>query len=275
MSFLDTEIKASADGVPRAHGRLLLSSKFTPQGSAIDSFRTSGSMKALFTHGPALEGIMINTSGGLTGGDAFDVEITAGRESTLALTTQAAERAYRAAGGAARVDTRLCVEQGASLYWLPQELIVFDGSALARRLRVDLQEAARVLMVEQIVFGRTAMGERITQTQLDDRIEITRSGQPLYLDRIVIDGDAEAQLSASAVARANRAVATVVCVDPQVESKLDSLREMLPETAGASLLAPDLLVLRLLAEDSFLMRRALVPVLEFLKGGALPRPWSL
>lgn len=232
-------------------------------------------MKALFTHGPALEAIMINTSGGLTGGDAFTADILAGTGSALALTTQAAERAYRAAADVAHVETRLSVEADAALCWLPQELIVFDGAALKRRLSIDLQETSRLLMVEQIVFGRTAMGERVLDALLDDRIEIRRADRPLYLDRILIDGDAEAQLSGSAVARRNRAVATVVSIDPQVQTKLEALRTMLPVTAGASLLAPDVLVLRVLATDGYLLRKTLVPVLEFLKGSALPRSWSL
>ena len=218
---------------------------------------------------------MINTSGGLTGGDAFTTKVAVGAGSQLALTTQAAERAYRAAGDVARVDTKLNVAPDATLFWLPQELIVFDGSALKRRLSVDLDATSRLLMVEQIVFGRTAMGERVTTVKLDDRIEVRRAGKPLYLDRIAIEGSAEVHLSASAVARDNRTVATVVCVAPDVESKLDTVRGMLPKTAGASLLAPDVLVLRLLAQDGYLMRRALVPVLEFLKSGALPRSWSL
>ncbi|NNE88662.1 MAG: urease accessory protein UreD [Silicimonas sp.] len=275
MSFIGANFTVNALRPPRAKGALHLSSKVLGNGSAIDTLRTSGSTKALFPHGRALEAIMINTSGGLTGGDAFVADVKAGAGTEITLTTQAAERAYRSAQGAAMVETRLSAQEDATLFWLPQELIVFDGAGLNRRLTVDLAQTSHLLMVEQIVFGRTAMGERVGQISLDDRIEIRRGNSPIYLDRIFIDGNAEDQLSGSAVARDKRAVATVVSVHPNAETQLQTVRRMLPQTAGASLLAPDILVLRLLAKDGYLMRCALVPVLELLKGGALPRSWSL
>jgi urease accessory protein len=49
----------------------------------------------------------------------------------------------------------------------------------------------------------------------------------------------------------------------------------LPETAGASLLNENLLVLRALADDSLSLRRYLIPVLELLSGQSLPAVWRL
>ncbi|NNE53028.1 MAG: urease accessory protein UreD [Sulfitobacter sp.] len=275
MSFLDTDIAERATGQPRARGMLRLSVKRLGARTVIDRFQTSGATKVLFPRSNALEAIQINTAGGLTGGDRFATDVDLGSGCDLTLTTQAAERAYRSSGGTAQIKTRLRLETGARLCWLPQEMIVFDGSALDRHLSIELAEGSRLLMVESIVFGRTAMGERLNDIALSDRIEVRRAGRPIYLDRIRIVGDAEEHLSQPAVCRDARAMASLVYCAPDAEWHLPVVRAQLPQSGGASLLSPDLLALRLLAGDGFLLRRSLLPILETLRGNPLPRSWSL
>ena len=122
---------------PRAEGALSLRIKSRGELSAIDRFRASGAFKALFPRrSPIVEAIVLNTAGGVTGGDRFQLSAEVGQGAHLTLTTQAAERAYRSSDGWGRMDSAVSVEDGATLHWLPQELILFDGCALRRRLRV-------------------------------------------------------------------------------------------------------------------------------------------
>ncbi|TDK45015.1 urease accessory protein UreD [Antarcticimicrobium luteum] len=261
---------------PRAEGALHLSSKRLDARSVIDGFRCSGAMKALFPRSAgALEAIMINSSGGLTGGDRIAVRARAGRDTDLTLTTQAAERAYRASDGVARVETRLEAAAGARLSWLPQELILFRGASLDRSLRIELAADARLLMVEPVLFGRGAMGEVLDQARLRDRIEIRRDGRPLYRDATRLEGDLAAQLARPGIAGGCAAIASLVFIDPAAEAHLDQVRALLPETGGASLLHPDLLAVRLLAHDGFELRRHLLPILDRLSGETLPTSWRL
>jgi urease accessory protein len=46
------------------------------------------------SHSSALEAVMINTSGGMTGGDTLDWTFTAAENTNLSVTTQACERVY-------------------------------------------------------------------------------------------------------------------------------------------------------------------------------------
>lgn len=222
-----------------------------------------------------LEAIVINTSGGLTGGDQLTLEAQAGPGSHLTLTTQAAERAYRASSDVARVDTRLTVAAGATLQWLPQELILFEGSRLRRTLRTDLHGDARLLLVEPVIFGRTAMGECLNDIWFSDRIEIWRESVPLYLDALRLSGDLEAQMSRAALGAGAGTMVSLVYVGPDAESHLAPLRALLPDSGGASLIQPDLLVLRLLAPDSLELRRSLLPILDRLSRDSLPISWRL
>ena len=237
----------------------------------------SGSSKLLFPRAlDALQAVYLNSSGGVTGGDAFDITATAREGAHLAITTQAAERVYRALPGeTGHVDTRLTLEAGARLDWLPQETILFDGAALDRRLSVEMAGDARLLLCEPLIFGRAAMGESVTELRHADRIDIARAGRLVWSDRLRLNGDAAACLADPAIAEGARAMATVVLAAPGAAAQVAPLRGMLPETGGVSALDPDLLVLRLLAIDGFELRRHLCPILRRLSGAELPRPWMI
>lgn len=261
---------------PRARGAVRLRAKRRGALSVLDGLRMAGSLKVLFPRAQnGLEALLINTAGGITGGDVFDLEATAQTGSTLTLTTQAAERVYRATSGHGTVTTRLQAEAGACLNWLPQELIFFDGGALHRSLHVDLAPDARLLMVEPVVFGRTAMGETVSQGVIQDRITINRANRPLYRDALRFGPRMQHSLHRLAGMNGAGAMACVVYVAPDAEAQLDPVRQHLPQTGGASLLAADVLCLRVVAQDSFDLRRALLPVLERLNHGALPVSWRL
>lgn len=262
---------------PRTRGALHLSAKRRGADSVIDGLRQSGAYKVLFPRGRGmLQAIVINTSGGVTGGDRLVLEAEVGAGAALGLTTQAAERAYRSRDGVAgSVSTRISVGSGASLHWLPQELILYDGCALDRRLEIDLAPDARLLMVEPVLFGRAAMGERLVSGAFNDRISVTRDNRPLYCDAVNLAGAISAQLAQAPIASGACGMVSLLYVAPEAEHHLPHVRAALPETGGASLLAPDVLALRLLAEDGFALRRHLLPILDRLSNDTLPVSWRL
>lgn len=219
---------------------------------------------------------MLNTAGGVTGGDSFRFTGKATAGTALTVTTQACERVYKAQPGpCGQVINHLTVEPGARLNWLPQETILFNGSALDRRLLIDMAPNTTTLLVEPLVFGRVAMGETLTDIRLRDRIEIRRDGSPVFLDAMRFSGDMQAHLSKPHIAKGAGAMALIVFVSAIAEGQLDPVRKLLPDTAGASLIQNDLLVIRMLSENSFALRRALMPVLRRLNDDTLPRCWML
>jgi urease accessory protein len=262
---------------PRALGSARVAAKRLEDRSVLADLRHSGALKLVFPQGRRdCEAIMVNTAGGVTGGDSFMVEATAEPGATLTLTTQAAERAYRAQPGqTGNIRTAMRVGAGARLNWLPQELILYDSCALHRRLRVELAPDATFLMVEPVVFGRAAMGERLSSARFSDRIKITRAGVPLYRDGVELRGELSETLARPAIARGAGAMAGLVYVAPDADAQLGALRPDLPDQSGASLLQPNVLVLRCLAQDSHAMRQTLLPVLDRLTGQTLPVSWRL
>ena len=263
---------------PRAIGALRLTASHARGASQIAGLRQSGSLKLLFPRpvGVALEAVILNTAGGLTGGDRMQIEVTAEPAAHVILSSQAAERAYRALGrSCAEVAVRLQAGAGARLDWLPQETILFEGAALARTLQLDLHPTARALLVEPVIFGRKAMGEVVHDAWLHDRWELRVAGKLCFADALRLTGDLAAQLSRAGVAGGAGAMAVVLYAGPDAAAFLPGLRALLPPTAGASLIRDGILFARMLAADGFELRKALIPVLEYLGGAPLPKVWRL
>ena len=264
---------------PRAVGTAKLSVYGDAQGSTrLSDLRQSGSLKLVFpqTHREDAEVIMVNTAGGITGGDQFALDVSVGEHARLSITTQAAERAYRAQKDeVGHVKTDITVQDEGSLNWLPQELILFDRCALRRRLSIDLAATSRLLVVEPIAFGRAAMPEVLNNVMFQDRIKISREGCPVYIDGMDFNGNVAKQLARPAIANGAGAMASLVMIEPDAKRHLSTVRSLLPQTAGASMLAEDVLVVRQLATDSFELRRNLIPILNHLTQNTLPLSWRL
>ena len=262
---------------PRAIGDVRVVGRLKNGKSRLANLRQSGALKLLFPRRVSgLEAVMINTAGGITGGDCFSIAAEAGDACHMTLTTQAAERVYRAQPGqSGRIDTRLRVDAGARLNWMPQETILYNHCSFQRHLTANLARDATLLVVEPLVFGRIAMGEVLSSARFHDCIDIRRDGRRLYYDAVRLHGDISAKLSRPAVANGANAMANLIFTAPDAARHLNFLRTTLPGTGGVSLIGDDLLVLRLLAKDSYVLRKSLLPILDRLTDNGLPLCWRL
>ncbi|MFN0113180.1 MAG: urease accessory protein UreD [Paracoccaceae bacterium] len=234
----------------------------------------SGSAKAFLpdVHRDPPEIVFLNTAGGLTGGDRLSFAVDLGPGAAAVAATQTAERAYRAAGGMARLDVRLGLGAGARLDWLPQETILFDGAALSRSTRADLDRGARLLMAESLILGRAAMGERVGRVSLTDRREVWRAGAPMVIDAFRLSDAALAPRPA--LLGPDRAIATLWLIEEGAEDAVGPLRAALGP--GAAVSGWDgRCCARLSAPDGLTLRRRVVAALAVLRRGApLPRVWQ-
>lgn len=233
-------------------------------------------MKILFPRpSKGMEGILVNTSGGLTGGDQLSLQIRQETQTQFSQTTQAAERVYRAYDGFASMHTQVTVAAKATHHWLPQELILFEGASLRRNFHADLASDAKFLMVEPIVFGRQFMGETLHQVTFRDHISIDRDGRPLYRDVIDLSNAVGDRLSARAGGGQCGAMATLCYIAPDAEVYVPLSRKIFGRNGGASLLDTGLLVARLIAPDSLTLRHMLMDLLIPMTGDAVPKSWRL
>ena len=236
----------------------------------------SGSLRVRFPS-PEAEGLsamFVNTAGGIAGGDRFDIDIAVGEGSSLAVTTAAAEKVYRAQGPAAEVNIALKAAAGAHLSWLPQETILFDRARVSRRIDIDLAEGASLLLCEIVVFGRAAMGERMLQGEFVDRWRLRRGGRLVFAETVRLDGDIGAKLTKLAVAKGGVAVGTALIV-PGDEALVERIREVANSLSGEVGIScwNGFAMARFCAQDAARLRADMMAVLGRASAVALPRMW--
>jgi urease accessory protein len=244
--------------------------------SRLETLFQEGSARVRFPTSPdeALEAVLINTAGGLTGGDRFSWAVDVGADARCRVITQACEKIYRSTGDAARIDVKLTVAAGASLEWLPQETILFEGSNLRRDYDVRIEPGGRMLAVEAVILGRAAMGETEIQARLRDRWRVQWGKRLIFADDLRLD-DLLLVADRSALLHGAKAFASVLLIADNAEVCLDAVRLALGETGGASAFDGKLFC-RILAADGLALRKILVPVMAALRGGApTPRLWTV
>lgn len=236
----------------------------------------SGSLRVRFPGPPAgeLEAVLVNTAGGMTGGDAFDIDVSVGENAQLIATSTAAEKIYRSLGPPATVNVKISVAAGGMLTWLPQETILFDKAALRRRIEVDLAQGARLLLIEPLVFGRTGMGEAVRSGALHDCWRIRRDGRLIYAEGTTLDGQISQTLGEAAVASHGVAVATALIVpgDEAITGAIHAMNSEFQGEVGASAWNGQV-VLRFCARDGAALRHDVTCALKVLRAAPLPRLW--
>jgi urease accessory protein len=261
----------------RAVGRVAFTVAAGLGGSRRGRVHESGSLRVRFPNGnsqAALDAVIVNAGGGMTGGDRFDVDIKVGAGARLTVTTAAAEKIYRSLGPDTDMNVKLDVGPGGALAWLPQETIVFDQARLRRSIDVALARDANLLLAEAAVFGRSAMGETVVQGHFFDRWRLRVDSALVFAETLRLDGDIAQRLAQRAIAGGGVAVASVIKY-PGNDADAVAVRAMLDHFAGEVGVSAwnGLVVARLVASDGAALRRDLVAVLTALDAARLPRLW--
>ena len=256
----------------RARGEVRVSAKRRGTATVLDRLYQSGSAKARLPRTGGFEVVLLNTAGGVTGGDRFENTVEAAPSTLVTVTTQTAERIYRSGGTDGGITNTLTIGQGARMDWLPQETILFERARLSRTLTVDMEADAVLLAVEPLVLGRAAMGETVTTAHLSDQWRVRRSGELVYADALRISGDVQALTADPATLGGAIAAASLLYIAPDAEDRLGAVRDALPARCGASAWN-GLLAARLVARDGAALRAALLSVVPLLRPGPMPRVW--
>jgi urease accessory protein len=231
-----------------------------------------------------IQAVLLTTSGGLTGGDRTRVTVELDAGSRVTLTTQAAEKIYRAlpSAGDAIVQVEMQVGDGAWAEWLAQETIVFEGSRLRRAFAADVAANGKLLAVESIVFGRTAMGEHFDTGLLHDAWRIRRIGKLVWADALHLEGEVRQLRGAPFGFGTSVACSTVVYVGADATRQLAEARRLLSQCSlpcGATSL-DGILVARIMAADAVELRAVVTLLVAGLRSAAgslparVPRVWS-
>jgi urease accessory protein len=261
----------------RAVGRVALTVAADGRATRRVRVHEEGSLRVRFpnTDPGECEAILVNTAGGIAGGDRFALDVELREGARLTVSGAAAEKIYRTHGPDAEIAVRLDVNKGAALRWLPQETILYDGARMSRSIEVDLNDHASIVLAEAIVFGRSAMGEAVREGKLFDRWRVRRGGRLLFAETVTLDGAIAQKLSEKAAAAGAVAIATLLVI-PGDDTLAACVRDLESGFAGEVGVSAwnGIAVVRFCARDGAALRRDLVAVLAALHLGTLPRLWS-
>ena len=242
-------------------GRIVVSG--SEKGTRIMDVFQRSPIRILFprTGGDALEeAVFVNTAGGVAGGDRLESGVTALAGASITVTSQAAEKIYRALNEPARIATKLKAREGAKLAWLPQETIVFNWGRLSRETEIELSSGAELLALEWLVLGRAAHGEEMVGGHINDGWRVKKDGRLIWADRFRATDDTFAHLHRNALISNYKAVATLIYFGPHpTDRRLEFFRDIAPslECRSASTSVGGLIVARFAAEVSSDLRLAL------------------
>lgn len=226
--------------------------------------------------------IVVHPPGGIAGGDTLSINVRLGPASAALLTTPGAGKWYRTQGSSARQSLEFSVGSGASLEWLPQETILFDGASALMLTRVNLEPDAVYTGWEILCFGRAASGQKFTTGLLMQQTEILAGGKYLWSERARIEGDDP--LFGSPVGLAGRSVcATMLAAGSDISNEI--LAECRECPAGEGAMAgitrlPRVVIARWLGDSGEDARRYFVALWRVLRPvmkrsiAVEPRIWS-
>lgn len=231
---------------------------------------------------PIEEAVLVNTAGGIAGGDRLEFGVTALAGAAIAVTSQAAEKIYQALKEPARITTKLKAQEGARLAWLPQETIIFNHARLMRNTEIELSSGTELLALEWILLGRAAHGEEMVGGYITDGWLVKKDGRLVWADKFRVTDRIFPHLHRKALLSDCKAFATLIYFGPHVDTRLEWFRTIAHplECHCAATSVGGLIIIRLAAKLSSNVRLALRTLLqqfscEFGPGPfRVPRMWS-
>jgi urease accessory protein len=259
-------------------GRLVLSG--SEKGTRIKDVFERSRIRIMFPRdirGAIQEAVLVNTAGGVAGGDRLEIAVTALANASIAVTSQAAEKVYRALDEPARITTRLKAFEVAKLAWLPQETIVFNWARLSRQTEIEISSGAELLALEWLVLGRAAHGEEMTGGHITESWRVKKDDRLIWADSFRITDEIFAQLHRKALLSNCKAIATLIYFGPGLDARLDLMRDVAVslQCQCAATSVSGLIIVRFAATMSYALKLALHDFLQQLGRELGPGPFRV
>jgi urease accessory protein len=223
------------------------------------------------------EAVLINTAGGIAGGDRLEFNVTALADASITVTSQAAEKVYRALSEPARITTKLKACEAAKLAWLPQETIIFNSARLNRETEIEVSSGAELLALEWLVLGRAAYGEEMVRGHISDSWRVKKDNRLIWADGFRITDEMFPHLHRKALLSNYKAVGTLIYFGPYLDVRLEFLRDILPSLRChcAVTSVGGLIIVRFAAKVSSDLRHALRNFLRHFNRELGPGPFRV
>jgi urease accessory protein len=238
--------------------------------------------------------LMLHPPGGIAAGDTLAIRFDVHDQAHALVTTPGAGKWYKSLENAtiddaAKQSIVLTVGANASLEWLPQEVIIHDGTLAKSKVEIHLDETAAMLGSEVIVLGRKASAEIFANGEFHQGLEMFRAGKLLWSDRAIIRADLIAKTSCLKhyhVSGVLWATAPADVLGALSESDIEAVEKLASDVlgkngiVGVSKVGPTLFLVRAVADNPEKLRQALIAVWAVLRPSVVcrtavtPRIWN-
>jgi len=276
---VQTAISSDLD-LQRANGAGRAVLRGSEDGNRIVDLFQSSPVRIMFPRGRAStieEAVFVNTSGGIAGGDRLEYGVTALADASIAVTSQAAEKVYRALNEPACISTKLKVCEAAKLAWLPQETILFNQARLSRETEIELVSGAELLALEWLVLGRAAHGEEVIGGHINDSWRVRRDGRLIWADSFRAQDETFPHLRRKALLSNCKAIGTLIHFGPDLDRRLEFVRDIVSslDCHCAATSVGGLIVVRVAAEMALDLKLALCSFLQQFSDEVGPGPFAV
>ena len=259
----------------RAHGNI----NVKINNNEVNRFYQSGSAKVFYPKSPReiKELVLVNTAGGLTSGDNFFYNIDIINKSKILVTTQTAERVYKGINDNAEIKVTLSVDDTSDLFWIPQELILFNNCNLNRKIEVNLKSNSNFLLAESTIFGRTAMGEFLEKGFFKDNWKIYLNEKLIHAEALSLTGNIKDKLSSIASTDNGVAICNIFISGKNFLSKEDLLIKTLKNSEiilSSHSKWNDKMLIRIVSKDAFELKLIKKKLISYLSDKNLPKVWN-
>jgi urease accessory protein len=239
------------------HARLALDYRLEA-GRCVARFQHDGPLRILqplYPEGDAVcHNVLVHPPGGLVGGDTLEIAIRAASGSHGLVTTPGATRFYRSQGEPAVQRTRITLDEGARLEWLPLEAICHSGCRAENHLTLALAPGAELIGWDVTALGLPESNLPFAQGSMLQHLELRGS----WLERGRIDAMDERLMDGPLGLAGQRCIATLFLAAgsdlnrARREQALELAREAimahpLCAMAGATAPGPRVVAVRVLA----------------------------
>lgn len=224
---------------------------------------------------------ILHPPGGLVSGDNLRLQVDLDAHTSTLLTTPSSGKFYRARdNGTLQIQhNRFSLQGGASLEYLPQDTIAFEGCNARMITRLDMAADARFCLWDLLCLGRPAAGEGFAHGRVDQHLDIWREGRPLYIERNRFEGG-DPLLSARWGLGGAGVSGTWLASVTLDRNQLDQLRAQFDQPELAFTQRHGLLIARYLGQQAEHARHTFINLWHHLRplingrAACLPRIWN-
>ena len=245
----------------------------------INRFYQSGSAKVFYPKSSQKikELVLVNTAGGLTSGYIFFYNIDIINKSKIFVTTQTAERVYKGINDNAEIKITLSLDDTSKLFWIPQELILFNNCNLNRKIEVNLKSNSNFLLAESTIFGRTAMGEILEKGFFKDNWKIYLNKKLIHAEALRLTVNIKDKLSSIACTDDGVAICNIFISGKHFLSKEDLLTKTLKNSEiilSSHSKWNDKMLIRIVSKDAYELKLIKKKLISYLSDKNLPKVWN-